>query len=295
MNKLGIFMNFWEKNWDADHEKYIKKAADIGFDILEFQAQPLLEMSDEKLRRIKSVADEYGIELTYSLGLDPAYDISSADEKVRLGGIKYLSDIMRQMKKMDGHLLSGVSYAGWGTPEGIVNDKRPILERSYASMSELLKVAEECDITYCVEAVNRFETALINTAAEALDYVSHFDSKNIGVLLDTYHMNIEEANIGDAIRLVGDRLTSFHTGENNRTAPGSGGGHLDWDEIFKALGDIGYKGRIISEPFVMMGGEVGKSIAVWRDLVENPCEETIDREARNLLNFEKEMLKKYVL
>ena len=69
MNKLGIFMNFWEKNWDADHAKYIKKAASIGFDILEFQAQPLLEMSDEKIRSLKALADSVGIELTYSSAL----------------------------------------------------------------------------------------------------------------------------------------------------------------------------------------------------------------------------------
>ena len=72
-------MNFWEKNWDADHEKYIRKAKKIGFDILEFQAQPLLEMSDEKIRNLRKVADDVGIELTYSLGLDRAYDVSSLD------------------------------------------------------------------------------------------------------------------------------------------------------------------------------------------------------------------------
>ena len=104
-------------------------------------------------------------------------------------------------------------------------------------------------------------------------------------------MNIEENNIGDAIRLVGDKLTSFHTGENNRTAPGRG--HLDWDEIFGALSDINYKGRIVSEPFVMEGGEVGRDIHVYRNLVENPTEARIDEEAAYLLNFEKEMLRKY--
>ena len=291
MNKFGIFMNFWEKNWDADHTKYIKKAADIGFDVLEFQAQPLLEMSDDKIRSLKALADEVGIELTYSLGLDPAYDVSSLDEAKRLGGVKYLQDIIRKMHVGGGTLLSGVSYAGWGTPEGIINDKRPYWEQSIKSMKEILKVAEECGVTYCVEAVNRFETCLINTAKEALDYVSELDSPNIGVLLDTYHMNIEENNIGDAIRLVGDKLTSFHTGENNRTAPGRG--HLNWDEIFGALADINYQGRIVCEPFVMQGGEVGRDIHVFRDLVENPTEERIDAEAAYLLNFEREMVKKY--
>ena len=292
MNKFGIFMNFWEKNWDADHKKYIKKASDIGFDVLEFQAQPLLEMSKDHMKDLASLADDCGIELTYSLGLDRNYDVSSLDEKVRLGGVDYLKRIVECIGFMGGTLLSGVSYAGWGTPDNFLGDKRPYWENSLKSMREIIKTAEDCGVTYCVEAVNRFETCLINTAAEALAYVAEVDSPNIGVLLDTYHMNIEENNIGDAIRLVGDKLTSFHTGENNRTAPGRG--HLDWDEIFGALADINYKGRIVSEPFVMQGGEVGRDFHVYRDLIDNPSEKRIDEEAAYLLNFEREMVKKYM-
>ena len=291
MNKLGIFMNFWEKNWDADHAKYIRKAKNIGFDVLEFQAQPLLEMSKDHMSDLAKYAEECGIELTYSLGLDRNYDVSSLDEKIRLGGVDYLQRIVERIGYMGGTLLSGVSYAGWGVPDNFLDDKRPYWDQSIKSMREIIKTAEDNGVTYCVEAVNRFETCLINTAAEALAYVAEIDSPNIGVLLDTYHMNIEENNIGDAIRLVGDKLTSFHTGENNRTAPGRG--HLDWDEIFGALADINYKNRIVSEPFIMQGGEVGRDIHVYRDLIDNPTEARIDEEAKYLLNFEKEMLKKY--
>ena len=291
MNRLGIFMNFWEKNWNADHAKYIKKAADIGFDILEFQAQPLLEMSKDKMKGLKALADDYGIELTYSLGLDPNYDVSSPDEKVRQGGVDYLKRIVECIGYMDGTLLSGVSYAGWGTPSYIIDDKRPLVENSLKSMRSIIKTAEDNGVTYCVEAVNRFETCIINTAKEALDYIKEVDSPNIGVLLDTYHMNIEESSIGDAIRLVGDKLTSFHTGENNRTCPGRG--HLDWDEIFKALADIKYDKRIISEPFVMSGGEVGRDIKVFRSLIDSTDEKRLDEEAAYLLEFEKKMINKY--
>ena len=146
------------------------------------------------------------------------------------------------------------------------------------------ELREKLDIT-----IRIIESGL---TAEALEYVANFDSPNIGILLDTYHMNIEEDNIGDAIRLVGaERLKSFHTGDNNRRAPGRG--HIDWDEVFSALASIGYKGHIVSEPFVMKGGEVGRDIHVYRDLIEHPCEASIDAEARYLLQFEKGMLNKY--
>lgn len=291
MNKLGIFMNFWEKNWDADHVKYIKKASEIGFDVLEFQAHPLLEMSDEKIRSLKKAADEVGIELTYGLGLDARYDIASDDETVRRGGVEYLKRIVERIAVAEGKILSGVCYAGWGVPDKMIDDKRKNVEYSVNCMKQIIKTAEDCGVSYCVEAVNRFEGYIINTAKEALEYIKAVDSPNIGVLLDTYHMNIEESNIGDAIRLVGDDLIAFHTGENNRTAPGRG--HLNWDEIFSALSDINYSGRIVCEPFVMMGGQVGKDIYVFRDLLEDPTEERLDAEAKHILEFQKKMIQKY--
>ncbi|MCB7192846.1 sugar phosphate isomerase/epimerase family protein [[Clostridium] scindens] len=291
MNKIGIFMNFWVKNWDADHVKYIKKVSGLGFDILEFQAQALLDMDKSRMDEIRQAAKDNGIELTYSLGLNPKYDVASPDAKVREGGIEYLKRIVERIGYMEGKLLSGVNYAGWGSPDYIVDDKSEIVKHSIESVRQVIKTAEDYDVTYCVEVVNRFEGIMMNTAKEAIEYVKQIDSDKIGILLDTYHMNIEEGSIGDAIRSVGGYLKNFHTGENNRVVPGKG--HLDWDEIFGALHDIDYQGRIVSEPFVQMGGEVGRDIKVWRDLVEDPSEELLDEEARFLLNFEKDMIRKH--
>lgn len=77
MNKLGIFVNFWEKTWTIDYKYYIDKVKCLGYDILEFQAQPLLNMTDEECRAIKKYADDAGIKLSYSLGLNPKYDVAS--------------------------------------------------------------------------------------------------------------------------------------------------------------------------------------------------------------------------
>ena len=270
MNKLGIFINFWEKNWDCDHAKYIKKASDLGFDVLEFQAQALLEMSKERMTELKKMADDNNIELTYSLGLDPRFDVSSADENIRQGGIEYLKNIVERVGFMDGKIISGVSYAGWGcVPRNdLTGNKEPIVERSVDSMKKIVK-----------------------TAAEAMDYIKRVDADNIGVLLDTYHMNIEEDSFRDAILTAGDKLLGLHTGDNNRRCPGRG--HIDFDEIFKALAEVNFKGRIVSELFVAKGGEVGRDIYVWRNLEKDLSEAALDAEARHLLEYEKNLLTKY--
>ena len=104
-------------------------------------------------------------------------------------------------------------------------------------------------------------------------------------------MNIEENNIGDAIRLVGKRMRHFHTGDNNRNIPGRG--HINFDEIFQALKDIDYQNDIVSEPFLLMGNEVSYDIRVWRDILENPIEQRLDEAAVELLDFTKAMLFKY--
>ncbi|MDD3361234.1 MAG: sugar phosphate isomerase/epimerase [Hespellia sp.] len=292
MNKLGIFINFWENNWNVDHIKYMKKAKDIGFDILEFQAQPLLDMSKEHMEDMKKTAADLNLELTYSLGLNPQYDVSSMDEQVRNAGIEYLKNIVEHVGYMGGKIISGVSYAGWRCCSVDSNgDKKHLLENSLRSMRKIVKTAEDNGVIYAVEAVNRFEGCLINTAKEAVEYVEQIDSDNIGVLLDTYHMNIEENSFWDAIHLASDKLVSFHTGDNNRRCPGRG--HIDFDEIFKALADVKYDGRIVSEPFVAKGGEVGEAIAVWRNLESDMSPEYRDQEAAYILDFEKQLIHYY--
>ena len=293
MNKLGVFVNFWEKNWACDLGKHIRKASEIGFDVLEFQAQALLDMNKVEMDMLKKVAADSNIELTYSLGLDPAYDVSSADDTIRNSGIEYLKNIVERVGFMEGKIISGVSYAGWGCvpKDDLSGNKEPIVERSVQSMKQIVKTAADYGVTYCVEAVNRYEGCILNTAAEAVDYVKRVDASNIGILLDTYHMNIEENSFRDAILTAGDLLKGFHTGDNNRRCPGRG--HIDFDQIFSALAEINYSGRIVSEPFVVKGGEVGRDIYVWRNLEEDVSYNALYAEAKYLLEYEKAMLKKY--
>ncbi|MDR1802382.1 MAG: TIM barrel protein, partial [Treponema sp.] len=116
--------------------------------------------------------------------------------------------------------------------------------------------------------INRFEQFLINTCDEALAYIEEINHPSCNILLDTFHMNIEEDSIGGAIRKAGKRLAALHLGEPNRKPPGMG--RMPWAEIKEALDAIGFTGPLVMEPFLTQGGPVGRSISVWRDIVKNP-------------------------
>jgi len=143
-------------------------------------------------------------------------------------------------------------------------------------------VADEIGIQYNIEIVNRFEQFLINTVDEGIEFLKKVGNPNIKLLLDTFHMNIEEDSFQDAIIKAGDKLGHFHIGEANRRPPGKG--RLPWDEIFHALNKINYSGRIVMEPFVKMGGEVGRAIFVWRNLFDGNADE-MDQEAIDARKF----------
>ena len=116
-----------------------------------------------------------------------------------------------------------------------------------------------------------------------MDFIREVDSRQVKLLLDTFHMNIEEDSPADAIRLAGDNLGHFHIGECNRKVPGKG--HMPWNEIFTALKSADYKGRIVMEPFVTPGGQVGSDIKIYRDLSGGATAEQIDQDAGGALEF----------
>ena len=123
----------------------------------------------------------------------------------------------------------------------------------------------------------------MNTVDEANQFCDEVDNKNVIILLDTFHMNIEEDNIPAAIRRAGSRLGELHVGEGNRKLPGEGS--LPWAEIGKALRDINFNKGIVMEPFMLMGGQVGKDIKVWRDLSEGASVEEMNEKIAASLKF----------
>jgi D-psicose/D-tagatose/L-ribulose 3-epimerase len=286
MNKIGIYYAYWTKDWDADFNPYVDKVADLGFDVLEVNAGTVGKMSSAERKKLKNHADARNIGLSYCIGLPKNCDIGSTDETVRKAGQKMLADITKGIGEMGGGRLSGILYSTWPTlmPEDMT-DKRPYFDRSVASMKEAMKVAEDQNVVYNMEVVNRFENFLLNTAAEAVEYVQQVGSPNAKILLDTFHMNIEEDTITDALTTAGSYLGHIHLGENNRKTPGYG--HIPWGELAAAVKKINFQGWMVMEPFLVSGGEVGRDIRVWREVGQGM---DLDTEAYKAVRFMRDCL-----
>jgi len=290
MNKVGIYFAYWTSEWKADYSYYIDKVKNLGFDVLEVCAANFVDASEAECAQIKSAAKAAGIELTFCLGASPEYDISAPDVSVRNTGIEYMKRVLEVAYRMGVRIYGGINYACWPvqvTPDNLA-EKNAYRSRSLESLRKILPTAEDCGVYYCVEVVNRFEQFLLNTAKEALLFCEDTGSRNAKILLDTFHMNIEEDSITDAILTAGDRLGHLHIGETNRKTPGTG--RIPWNDVVRSLHRISYEGAIVMEPFIQAGGTVGKDICVWREFYEEINENILDEKARRACTFIKSVL-----
>lgn len=279
---------FWSHNWDEiAYIPLMEKIARLGFDVCEVASAEFCQYSDGTLRELKRCADEHGLTFTYSIGLEREYDLASDDPAIRENGIRHVTEILKSMPKVGAVILNGVSYAGWqAMPDhGItMEEKRRKENLALESLRRLMPIAEDNGVTYCCEVVNRFEQYLLNTAREGVAFVRQLESPSAKVLLDTFHMNIEEDDLVQAIEETGELLGHFHVGERNRKPPGSTNS-LPWREIAGALKRIRYQGAVVMEPFVLMGGTIPYDIKVWRNVIDDTCEENLDRMAADACRF----------
>ncbi|HQM96409.1 MAG TPA: sugar phosphate isomerase/epimerase [Clostridia bacterium] len=286
--KYGIYYAFWEKQWGADYTKYIQKAALLGFDILELSCASLDQISKKEVEKLKAAKNSYGLKLTAGYGPKPSQNIASSDPVVVKNALDFWNKVFQVLYALDINTVGGGLYYYWPVDYTKPIDKQKDWESSVKGVRQLADLASDFGINICMEALNRHEGFLINTATECVDFVNQTERKNVKVMLDTYHMNMEEDDMSEAILSTKGLLGHFHVGENNRRLPGQGT-IVDWKKIGKALKEINYNDAVVMEPFVLMGGKVGSDIKIWRDLSNQATEEMMDLQAKESLAFLKKI------
>ena len=283
--KYGIYYAYWEKEWATDYIPYIEKAAKLGFDFLEIACTPINGYTDAQMRDIRQAAKDNGIFLTAGHGPSASQNLASSDPAIVKNAKSFFRELLVRLEKLDIHTIGGGIYSYWPVDYTKPVDKAGDWERSVKNVREIGRFAGDHGVDYCLEVLNRFEGYLLNTAEEGMAFVRQVDVPAVKIMLDTFHMNIEEDSMGGAIRQAKGHLGHFHTGECNRRVPGRG--RMPWREIADALADIGYDGQVCMEPFVRMGGTVGSDIKVWRDISRGASLEQLDRDAAESVAFER--------
>ena len=283
--KYGIYYAYCEKEWAADYTQYVKKAEKLGFDILEIGASPLPDYSQEQIRLLRQCAKDSGVTLTAGYGPTFEHNMGSSDPAIREKASEWFKRLFEVMGQLEISKIGGALYSYWPVDFSKPVHKEDDWKYSVEGMKKLSELAKPYQITLNLEVLNRFENPILNTAEEGVQFVTEVDRDNVKVMLDTFHMNIEETSISAAIRTAGNLLGHFHTGECNRMVPGQG--RMPWREIAEALHEIQYDGSVVMEPFVRRGGQIEKDIHIWRNMKTDISEEILDRDARNALLFEK--------
>ncbi len=217
----------------------IERLGRLGYDGLEISGEP----QGYDAGQVRSQLDEHGLECWGAVTLmTGGRDLLHEDPYVRLGSVQYVKDCLSFVAALGGQIVTLVpSTVGKIVPMG-----SPEAEWRWAveSLKECQAHAESVGVRIGLEPLNRFETYFLNRCEQALALADAVGG-DCGVALDTFHMNIEESDLLEAIRAAGDRLVDFHVADNNRMPPGFGA--LDWDAIVRELQGIGYDGHLTVE------------------------------------------------
>jgi D-psicose/D-tagatose/L-ribulose 3-epimerase len=225
---------------------------------------PLLYPFGFPVESTRARLDEAGLGATASLGLSASTDISSEDPAIVARGEDLLNTAVSVARDLGATHFCGVIYSA------LQKYMAPPTERGVDNVVAVLhRVAEKAaaaQIKVGVEVVNRYETNVVNTAAEVVPLIERIGAPNVCAHLDTYHMNIEDGFVGQAIEECGRHLGYFHVGESHRGYLGTG--TVDFTAVFRSLARIGYDGPIAVESFssAVVDPVLSNMLGVWRNL-----------------------------
>jgi len=225
-----------------DFEKSIKKVADLGFDGAELAVR---NPKDLKVENVIKIIKENDLEVP-AIGTGQAYgeeglSFSDPDEVIRKMAVERIKDQIIFASHFNAQVIIGLI-------RGKIEESVSQTEAEEWTIDCLRKCTEftkEYNIRLTLEPVNRYESNFINTLNEGIEFIKRVGASNLGLLADTFHMNIEEISIYDSIIQAKDYITHVHFADSNRWAPGCG--HIDFRKVIETLKKIDYQGYVSAE------------------------------------------------
>jgi D-psicose/D-tagatose/L-ribulose 3-epimerase len=255
-----------------DLMRLVPHVAALGFDWIEL---PIEVPHSFDYAYAADLIRDHGLGVSLAAVITAERDLIYPDAAVRANGAAYVRHCIEAGQTIGatnvvGPLYSAVGRTWQATPEERARDVDLLVEQ----LRPLAEYAGDHGVVLCLEPLNRFESSFINLASQAIEVIDRVAHPACGLLLDTFHMNIEEQSLGEAIRAAGPRLRHLHACENDRGAPGKG--HVPWDDVAGALRAIHYTGPMVIETFTAQVKSIARAAAIWRPLA--PSQDDLARD-----------------
>jgi D-psicose/D-tagatose/L-ribulose 3-epimerase len=262
--KFGLNLLLWTGAFSNETLDLIDKTAEMGFDGAEIT---LIDIGPVDVEKTAERLRACGLECVACAVMTNDANPISPDPAVRQQAVKRLEQCVEIADGLGARMLSGPVYAPVGY---LVGRRRTEDEWGWCRdvLREAAKKAQQYGVTIALEFLNRFETFFINTSEDAVKMCKDVGEPNLKVHFDTFHANIEEKNLVEAVRKTGEFLGHVHASENDRGMIGSG--HIDYPGVFLALKELGYDEWVVIESFGSSFKELAAACCIWRDLLPDP-------------------------
>jgi D-psicose/D-tagatose/L-ribulose 3-epimerase len=257
---FGASTWLWTSPFDSTQTALLKRIAELGFTAVEL---PIEDPALVDAAALAPLLADLGLKVHVCGAFGPGRDLTAPDAAARAGARAYINACLDIAQQLDAGFLAGPMYSQVGKARQLPEDER---RREWdLAVSELRLVsadAAERGLAIALEPINRFETDLVNTTADSLRMIRDIAHPAAKVMIDTFHMTIEEANIGDAIRAAGADLIHVQVSENHRGVTGTG--LTPWTDFRDALRDISYSGSIVIESFTPDNRDLAGAVCIWK-------------------------------
>ncbi|MEZ5670228.1 MAG: sugar phosphate isomerase/epimerase family protein [Alphaproteobacteria bacterium] len=265
-NPIGLISMQFVRPFRREHFGLFARIRALGFDFVELLV-PEPE-DDLDLAAVRTAVADAGLDVVLAARVNLQRNIAGADPAARAGGVAYLGHCVAAAQAVGARIVGGPLYGqplvfAGRAPAPVDEAERAAREaRTLEGLAAVVGRAADAGVALALEPLNRFETDICSTTAQGIAIVDAVGSPALGLLLDTFHMNMEDPSIPGAIRRAGGRIVHFQANESHRGFAGTG--HIDWPAVTGALAEVGYRGPISLEPFRREDERVAVSLAAWR-------------------------------
>ena len=279
--KFGVSTWLWTSPFTTETINLFPKIKSMGFDAVEIPVE-YPEMIDSG--KVKQALKENGLEAVVCGAFGPTRDLTNDDSSVHETCIQYIIECFDLCNAWDAKFLAGPMYSAVGKARMVSPEQRKTeWERAVSNLHRVSKLAHERNLQLALEPLNRFESDMVNTAEDVMRLVNDINHSAARVLLDGFHMAIEEKDFEGAMTSVGDKLIHVQVSENYRGTPGTG--QTPWDAFKRGLDKVNYNGVVSIESFTPEIKELAGAVCIWKNLAPSQ-----DGFAQDGVNFLKRLL-----